>query len=203
VVQLRYAYLVERIAAAVVLVALSPVLVVIGIVIAVLSRSGPLVRHARVGWNGRPLYMLKFRTMWERGNQPARFRMVEDVSGPPPIEKQACDARINSGFAVFCRRYSLDELPQLVHVAIGEMSLVGPRPITRAELEEHYAECMEEVLSLRPGITGLWQVRGRNELTYAARRRLDRIFVRRASVGLYFWVLVRSVPGVVSGRGAF
>jgi exopolysaccharide production protein ExoY len=91
----------------------------------------------------------------------------------------------------------------MVQVALGEMSLVGPRPITRAELDEHYAECMDEVLSLRPGITGLWQVRGRNELTYAARRRLDRIFVRRASIGLYFWVLVRSVPGVVSGRGAF
>src|SRR6185437_10573778 len=75
--QLRYAYSVERVAAVFVLIALSPVLLVLGIAIAVLSRSGPLVRHARVGWNGRPLYMLKFRTMWERGNGAGRFRMVE------------------------------------------------------------------------------------------------------------------------------
>jgi lipopolysaccharide/colanic/teichoic acid biosynthesis glycosyltransferase len=93
-------------------------------------------------------------------------------------------------------------LPQLYHVVRGEMSLVGPRPVTLVELERHYSECMDEVLSIRPGMTGLWQVKGRNQLTYARRRRLDLIYVRRRSAGLYLRILLRSIPRVLSGRGA-
>ena len=98
---------------------------------------------------------------------------------------------------------SLDEMPQLVHVIRGEMSLVGPRPITRAELDAYYGNAAAEVLSLRPGITGLWQVMGRNRLTYAQRRRLDLWLVRRASPRLFFAILARTVPRVLSGRGAY
>jgi len=201
--KLRFAYAVERSLACIALIGLSPVLFVVAIATAALSRSGPFVRHARVGWQGRPLKMLKFRTMWAPGGRAGCFQMVEDVYGPPLHCKQESDARINSRFAIFCRRFSIDELPQLVHVVCGEMSLVGPRPITREELDEYYADCTEEVLSLRPGITGLWQVMGRNELTYAARRRLDRFFVRRASFSLYARILLRSLPCVISGRGAY
>ncbi len=120
-----------------------------------------------------------------------------------PGSKASRDARVNSRFAAFCRRYSLDELPQLYHVARGEMSLVGPRPITLVELEDHYGACAEEVLSLRPGLTGLWQVMGRSRLTYARRKRLDLLLVRRASASLYFRILLRSIPCVLSGRDAY
>jgi exopolysaccharide production protein ExoY len=202
-IKLRFVYAIERLAAALVLAAVSPLIFLLSVVIVILSRSGPLVRHTRVGWHGRPLRMLKLRTMWNRNSPPGRFQMIEDVFGPPPLPKHRPDDRVTSGFAAFCRRHSLDELPQFLHVARGEMSLVGPRPITRAELDEHYPGCVDEVLSLRPGMTGLWQIAGRNDLSYSARRRLDRIFVRRACLALYFLILIRSVTRVIDGRGAY
>lgn len=201
--RLHPAYAIERFAAALLLILLSPLLLLLVIAIAVLSRSGPFVRHARVGWRGESLRMLKFRTMWGGEAAVGRFQFIEDVCGPPMGDKRAEDARVTSRFAAVCRRYSLDELPQLWHVLRGEMSLVGPRPITRIELETHYANCMAEVLSMRPGMTGLWQVMGRNDLTYSTRRRLDRILVRRASVSLYLAVLLRSIPCVINGKGAY
>jgi exopolysaccharide production protein ExoY len=201
--RLRWAYLLERLGALIMLVVLGPFMLMVAMAICVLSRRGPLVRHTRVGWQGRPLRMLKLRTMWERSGTRTGFCLVEDVAGCAPAAKQIRDNRVNSRFAALCRRYSLDELPQLCHVVRGEMSLVGPRPITRAELEEHYSDCMEEVLSLRPGMTGLWQIMGRNNLTYATRRRLDLILVRNASIPLYLRVLLQSIPSVLNGRGAF
>jgi lipopolysaccharide/colanic/teichoic acid biosynthesis glycosyltransferase len=182
---------------------LSPVAIVIAATIVVLSRRGPLVRHTRVGWRGVELPMLKFRTMWDDGEAPGHLFAIEDVSGTVPVTKTAGDSRVHSRFAAFCRRYSLDELPQLYHVARGEMSLVGPRPITLRELEEFYGSAANEVLSVRPGLTGLWQVLGRNRLNYERRKRLDLWFVRRASAGLYLQILRRSVACVFSGRGAY
>lgn len=200
--KLRYAYWLERVAAAMAIVVLLPVLAAVALVIYALSGAGPLIRHTRVGWQGRPLRMLKFRTMWDQSAAPPRFQIVEEVSGAPPACKKERDSRVTSRFAFFCRRYSIDELPQLLHVALGEMSLVGPRPLTREELDEHYPDCLNEVLSIRPGITGLWQVMGRNDLNYSTRRRMDRLFVRRASLDLYVFVLARSVAAVLRGRGA-
>jgi exopolysaccharide production protein ExoY len=202
-VRLRSAYSVERLFALIMLLILSPLITLIAIAICVLSRRSPLVRHTRVGWQGRPLPMLKFRTMWDADAQRPRFRMVEDVSGAALAARKSHDPRINSRLAAFCRRYSLDELPQLCHVARGEMSLVGPRPITRAELDSYYPDCADEVLSMRPGMTGLWQVMGRNNLTWSTRRRLDLILVRNASVPLYLEILLRSIPCVIVGKGAF
>jgi exopolysaccharide production protein ExoY len=199
---LQVIYGAERAGAAFALLALGPVLLFIAVVIAILSRRCPLVRHARVGWRGEPLRMLKFRTMWCGRDYPAPLFAIEDVTGWAAAPKTMCDSRVNSSFAEFCRRYSLDELPQLYHVARGEMSLVGPRPITREELQCHYGECTDEVLSLRPGLTGLWQIRGRNRLSYARRRRLDLLFVRRVSARLHLRVLLMSIPRVLSGDGA-
>ena len=182
---------------------LFPVAIVIAVTIVVLSRRGPLVRHTRAGWRGAELPMLKFRTMWGDGDAPSRLFGIEDVSGAVPVSKMSGDARVRGRFAGFCRRYSLDELPQLYHVARGQMSLVGPRPITLSELKEYYGASANEVLSVRPGLTGLWQILGRNRLNYARRKRLDLWFVRRASAGLYLRILWRSVACVFSGRGAY
>ena len=202
-VRLRSAYFVERVGALLLLAVLSPVIASIAMTICALSRRSPLVRHTRVGWQGRPLRMVKFRTMWDTDAPRAGFCLMEDVSSAAPVSKQIGDDRIRSRFARLCRRYSLDELPQLCHVIRGEMSLVGPRPITQAELDAHYPDCADEVLSMRPGMTGLWQVMGRNNLTYATRRRLDLILVRNASVSLYLEVLLRSIPCVINGKGAY
>jgi lipopolysaccharide/colanic/teichoic acid biosynthesis glycosyltransferase len=199
---MRILSLLERMTAVAMLALLSPLLILLAVAICVFSRRGPLVRHARVGWRGAPLGMLKFRTMWGRDSGLRKFRLIDDVSGPVPAKKRARDCRINSRLALWCRRFSLDELPQLWHVVRGEMSLVGPRPITVAELDTYYAGCVHEVLAVRPGITGLWQVMGRNNLTYSTRRRLDLILVRNVSASLYIVLLVRSIPSIITGKGA-
>jgi exopolysaccharide production protein ExoY len=192
----------ERVAAAACLLVLSPALLAVALVIVLLSRRGPLISHTRVGLHGKPLHMLKFRTMWGRDKTASITLRVENVNDAIPARKSSGDARVNGRFATVCRRHSIDELPQLWHVARGQMSLVGPRPITRSELDAHYGGCIDEVLSVRPGVTGLWQVMGRNKLTYARRRRLDLLFVRHASAGLYFRILLLSIPRVLKGTGA-
>lgn len=141
--------------------------------------------------------------MWGKGCGPVGRFAIENVSGPVPASKGSIDARVSSRFAAFCRRHSLDELPQLYHVIRGEMSFVGPRPITSEELNEHYGQAAYEVLSVRPGLTGLWQVMGRSKLSYAKRKRLDLLLVRRASRSLYFRILLCSVPRVLTGRDAY
>jgi lipopolysaccharide/colanic/teichoic acid biosynthesis glycosyltransferase len=141
--------------------------------------------------------------MWRRGARAGRFSIVEDLPDIPPGLKRKEDERVTSPFAAWCRRYSLDELPQLVHIIRGEMSFVGPRPITRSELDVYYGSYAPEVLSLRPGLTGLWQVMGRNRLTYSQRRRLDILLVRRASPRLFLTILFRTVPCVFRGYGAY
>jgi lipopolysaccharide/colanic/teichoic acid biosynthesis glycosyltransferase len=171
-------------------------------IIAILARRTPLVRHRRVGWHGADLRVLKFRTMWEPNQPWAPLFAIEDVSNTIPVAKNGEDDRITSRFAAWCRKHSIDELPQLYHVVRGEMSFVGPRPITRGELDEHYGSSAEAVLSLRPGLTGLWQLMGRSRLTYSKRKRLDLRLVRCASPGLYFRILFRSVPRVLLGHDA-
>ena len=170
----------EPVGAAAALVLLLPVLIIVAIAITALARRSPLIRHTRVGWRGKTLALWKFRTMWGAG---------EAVYFDPTV-KSADDPRVTSRFAAWCRRRSIDELPQLLHVLRGEMSFVGPRPITRLEIDRFYGDCAEEILSVRPGLTGLWQLMGRNRLSYAKRRKLDLMFVRRASAGLYFSICV-------------
>jgi lipopolysaccharide/colanic/teichoic acid biosynthesis glycosyltransferase len=199
---IRYVYGVERFVAFLALAVLAPPLLIVAVAIAVLSKRGPLVSHSRVGHAGARLEMIKFRTMWDDTRISAPWFAIERVSGPVCDLKDSADIRVSSRFAAFCRRHSLDELPQLFHVVRGEMSLVGPRPITRRELECHYGEDTTEVLSVRPGMTGLWQVKGRSQLTYARRRRLDLIFVRKASPALYARILMLSLPQVIRGSGA-
>jgi len=199
----RAAYRAEPLIAGIVLLAAAPALVAVAITIALLSRRTPLLRHVRVGWRGEELPMLKLRTMWEPKQKWGRIFAIEDASNPVPASKSDGDGRVTSRFAAWCRRHSIDEIPQLYHVFRGQMSLVGPRPITRAELGEHYGRSAETVLSLRPGLTGLWQIRGRSRLTYAQRRRLDVWLTRHASSALYLRILLRSIPVVLRGDGAY
>jgi len=195
----------ERLVALCGLVALAPFMLIVAIATAVLSRTSPLIAHRRLGLRGSPFWVLKFRTMWRRGTRPARrFALVEyivDESGPR--EKGIRDHRICSRFARFCRRHSIDELPQLLHVVRGEMSLVGPRPITDSEWKLHYRPHAAEVLDVKPGLSGLWQTMGRSRLTYEQRRDLDLKLVRNRSVKLYFQILLWTLPEIWNGRDAW
>jgi lipopolysaccharide/colanic/teichoic acid biosynthesis glycosyltransferase len=193
----------ERLGAMLLLVLLSPILCLTGLFIFALSRRTPLVAHHRLGQSGRPFWTLKFRTMWPAASR-SETRLVERIVEEPGTEiKEQSDPRVTSRIARFCRRSSIDELPQLINVAAGTMSLVGPRPLTRDEFRKHYGADAPEVLSVKPGITGLWQVAGRSRLTYAQRRRLDLFLVRNRSARLYFTILARTLPAVVTGRDAW
>jgi exopolysaccharide production protein ExoY len=189
----------ERVFAAVLLLAALPILLAAALVVWALSGRTPLIAHRRVGWRGAELWMLKLRTMWKRADPaPAAWvERIDDWFGP--TQKRPGDSRVSNGFARFCRRHSIDELPQLWHVVRGEMSLIGPRPLTCRELREYYGEFAAEVLRVKPGLAGLWQISGRNRLTYPERLALDLEFVRRRSLALYLRIAARAVPEVLSG----
>jgi exopolysaccharide production protein ExoY len=193
----------ERVSALLILVVCAPALLLIGLLLAALSRRSPLIAHLRVGRHGEPLWVLKFRTMWDDAPPAGRWSALEYIQDEDgPGRKGVEDARVRSVFARALRRFSLDEFPQLLHVLSGRMALVGPRPLTRTELDLHYGSRAPEVLRVRPGLTGLWQVMGRNRLTYPQRRRLDLFYVRRRSVGLCLMILARTVPQVLRARDA-
>jgi lipopolysaccharide/colanic/teichoic acid biosynthesis glycosyltransferase len=195
---IRVLYLIEPVIAALSLIFLAPFLAVLALIIWMASGASPLVAHRRVGRYGTPLWVYKFRTMWPDTPRPRRSASwIETVAEERPRLKHGPDPRVTSRFAAFCRRHSLDELPQLVLVATGRMSIVGPRPITRFELHEHYDVEAMDVLSLRPGLTGLWQVRGRSRLSYRQRKRFDLFLVRRFSIGLYLRIVALTIPEVL------
>jgi exopolysaccharide production protein ExoY len=191
----------ERVAAALLLIVLFPAMLLTAAAIALLSRRSPLVAHLRIGQFGVPLWTLKFRTMWGATAGASRAGLVEyivDECGPD--YKRSADPRVSSAFARFCRRFSIDELPQLVNVLRGEMSLVGPRPMTQGELRRHYGTDAAETLLVKPGITGLWQVMGRSRLSFDRRRELDLFLVRNRSLRLYLTILIRTIPAALNGK---
>jgi exopolysaccharide production protein ExoY len=193
----------ERLASLAALILLSPLMLFVAAVIAVLSRRAPLIGVLRTGQFGAPLWTFKFRTMWpgeaENSRRAGVVEYIVDESGPE--SKSSGDPRITSKFARLCRRFSIDELPQLINVLRGEMSLVAPRPLTQGELIKHYGFDAVEVLRVKPGITGLWQVAGRSRLSYGERREMDLFLVRnRGSLKLYFTILRRTIPAVLKGQ---
>ena len=196
--------LAERVFALTLLLFLLPALAVVAVIVAVLSGRSPLIALPRAGQRKKLVWLIKLRTMWDtESGTSARAGLVERIENAPVPEcKTGCDPRVTSSFAAFCRRYSIDEAPQLWHVVRGEMALVGPRPLTYEELATYYGYDADEVLSVKPGLTGLWQVRGRNSLTYRQRLALDLFLVRRWSLRLYLSVLAATIPAVFSGRNA-
>ncbi len=171
----------------------------------VLSRRSPLIAHLRIGKDGQTFWVWKLRTMWTREQPTAAERgWVQRIQRDPQWDaKPRNDPRIISRFAQFCRRHSIDELPQFFHVMRGQMSLVGPRPLTRGELMQHYGDRAQEILSLKPGLTGYWQTRGRSRLSYAERVALDVQLVRDLSAGVYFQLLLRTIPELLRGKNAW
>jgi len=172
----------------------------IAVLVRATSRGPALFRQERAGLGGRPFLLLKFRTMRLDAELERRaLAHLSEMDGP--VFKMRADPRITR-VGRFLRRSSLDELPQLVNVLLGQMSLVGPRPLPLEEARHLPPECQRRH-SVPPGITGLWQVRGRNNLPYAEMMRLDLEYVDRQSFGLDLRILLATLPAVVTGRGAF
>jgi lipopolysaccharide/colanic/teichoic acid biosynthesis glycosyltransferase len=190
----------DLIAAGLLLVLVSPILAC-GLLAVQIESGRPVIYRRRVmGQSGRTFDAFKVRTMVPDADEVLQ-RDSSLRSAFAASNKLLGDPRVTR-VGRWLRRLSIDELPQLVNVLRGEMSLVGPRMITPAELPE-WGETAALLLSVRPGLTGLWQVSGRQELTKADRIRLDGDYVQRMSLGLDLAILARTVPAVLSSRGAY
>jgi exopolysaccharide biosynthesis polyprenyl glycosylphosphotransferase len=179
---------------------LSPLLLLIAIAVAVSSRGPVIYRSMRPGIGGEAFACLKFRTMYSDADQrQADLESINEASGA--LFKIRHDPRLTR-IGRFLRRYSLDELPQLFNVITGQMSLVGPRPLPQRDFDQLQEWHKKRYLVL-PGITGLWQVSGRSELDFDDLVRLDFLYLERWSVALDLTILLKTVPAVITRRGAF
>jgi exopolysaccharide biosynthesis polyprenyl glycosylphosphotransferase len=184
----------------VLIVVLSPLLLAIAVAVALSSRGPVIYRSMRPGIGGASFACLKFRTMRSGADQvQADLESLNEASGA--LFKIRHDPRLTR-VGRFLRRYSLDELPQLLNVLAGKMSLVGPRPLPQRDFDQLEPWHKKRYLVL-PGITGLWQVSGRSELDFDDLVRLDFLYLERWSVGLDLAILLKTVPAVLSRRGAF
>lgn len=174
-----------------------PVMVAVALLVLVTDGRPVLFRQARVGRRGRLFTILKFRTMVRDAE-----RMLDDLKAQNerrgPLFKMAHDPRVTR-IGRFLRDSSLDELPQLLNVIRGDMSLVGPRPALPQETLEFRFEHLVARQEVRPGITGLWQISARDEAGFEAYERFDRMYVERISPWLDLTILLRTVPAVLGG----
>jgi len=178
----------------------APVMLMAAAAVKLTSRGPVLFRQQRAGLGGRPFVMYKFRTMYEGAEEDRAFlAAANEKSGP--VFKMSDDPRLTP-VGRLLRRTSIDELPQLVNVLAGQMSLVGPRPLWLPEALEVRGEARART-SVKPGLTCLWQISGRSELSYRQWVDLDLYYIRRRGLLLDLLILVQTVPAVLSCRGAY
>lgn len=195
-------YASEQILAGSLLLVLSPLLLLCCAAIYARSGKAPVIAHRRVGLNQETLWVFKLRTMWNTSSEAGSASFVEYIQSSGIIDKKDSLAMVRPGFAQLLRKFSIDELPQLFNVVAGQMSLVGARPITQAELNKYYRDRAAEVLQYKPGITGLWQINGRSNLTFAERLQYDLLWTRNRSIQMYLEILVRTIPLAATGLNA-
>jgi exopolysaccharide biosynthesis polyprenyl glycosylphosphotransferase len=193
-------FVLDYVFAAVSLILLSPFLVFISILVKI-SSPGPVIHKRLVmGLNGKQFHALKFRTMVAHGDEvlDQHPELKEELARNHKLKNDPRITRVGT----FLRKYSLDELPQLINVLKRDMSMVGPRMISPPEVSM-YKQFDMNLLTVLPGITGLWQVSGRSDMSYEERVRLDMYYVRNWSIWLDLQLLFQTVPAVIRGHGAY
>ena len=192
--------------ASIVLTLFSPVYLAITLLVFISSPGSVLYIHPRVGLNGSKFNCIKFRTMINDADQA-----LEDYLNACPISRAEYEASFKlkhdpriTKIGKLLRTTSLDELPQFWNVLMGDMSVVGPRPLVQDELSK-YGNAIDRVLSVRPGIAGLWQVSGRNDIPYAKRVQIDASYVKRMSFLLDLYLIFKTILVVIfpKGNGAY
>ena len=182
------------------LIALAPLIMGVALAVALTSRGPVFFRQERVGRGGKTFSMLKFRSMVVDAD-----RMVDDLAadsdGNGVLFKKKVDPRVTRVGRVL-RRFSIDELPQLFNVVKGDMSLVGPRPPLQREVEK-YGYDMHRRFLVKPGLTGLWQVSGRSDLSWDDSVRIDVRYVENWSLAFDFMILCKTAGAVIRGSGAY
>lgn len=191
-------------AATCILLMLAPLFLFTAVAVWITSGAPILYGHERIGLGGRRFRCWKFRTMCADATEVLHRHLETDEAARvewAATRKLRNDPRITR-FGRVLREYSVDELPQLLNVIRGDMSLVGPRPVVEEELA-HYGPEAEAYCSARPGITGLWQVSGRSDTGYRRRVELDAEYVRSWSLGCDLRILLLTVPAVIGARGSY
>jgi exopolysaccharide biosynthesis polyprenyl glycosylphosphotransferase len=186
---------------AVLLLGMAPFLLLVACLIKLDSPGPVLFRQERVGLNKRRFDVLKFRTMINGADrQQQQLEYLNEADGP--VFKIKDDPRITR-VGKYLRRFSIDELPQLLNVLKGEMSLVGPRPLPVRDVERIAVQWHKRRLSMKPGVTCLWQVNGRSDVSFDHWVRMDLEYIDKWSLGLDFKILLKTIPVVLKGAGAY
>lgn len=182
------------------LVILSPVFLLLAIMIKVNSKGSVFFAHTRIGKDGKKFKMYKFRTMYENAEEMIRNFTPEQKREWEENYKLKEDPRITS-IGKILRRTSLDELPQIINIIKGDLSIIGPRPVIDKELEK-YGESKEKFLSITPGLTGYWQANGRSETTYKQRMKMELYYVDHVSLKLDLQIFFKTFISVFKREGA-
>ncbi|MDR0629922.1 MAG: undecaprenyl-phosphate galactose phosphotransferase WbaP [Treponema sp.] len=183
---------------------LLPLFLVIALLVKISSPGPVLYGHTRLGLGGVPFKAYKFRSMVMDADRRLQALLASDPKLQEEWEashKLKHDPRV-TGIGTFLRRTSLDEFPQLINILKGEMSLVGPRPIVQDEAKK-YGEDFDRIFSVKPGLSGLWQVSGRSDTDYGERVAFDTYYLQSWSVWLDIWVLYKTLGAVIRGKGAY
>ena len=181
-----------------------PIMILLGLLTKLTSKGPIFYGHKRIGKNGKEIKCWKFRSMCVNSQE-----ILEEILATDPVRRAEWekdrkfidDPRVTK-FGKFLRKTSLDELPQLINILLGQMSLVGPRPVTEPELVK-YGEYKDYVLSVSPGLTGMWQVSGRSDTGYEERITYDTYYIQNWSIWLDIWILIKTVWVVLIGKGAY
>lgn len=184
--------------------AVMPLALILALIIRMDSRGAAIYRQRRIGKNGQPFMLYKFRTMVVNADEVLRDYLEQDAAIAQEwqkTQKLKNDPRLTR-IGQFLRKTSLDELPQILNILMGQMTLVGPRPIVESE-KVKYGRYFEEYCEVRPGLTGLWQTSGRNDTTYSQRVAYDHYYINHWSPSLDIWIIFRTIPVAISGRGAY
>lgn len=197
--------IVDVILSCVFLVMAAPLFLIFGLLIAISSKGPIIYRSKRIGYQGTPFYCLKFRTM--RRNADELLSTLLKTSAALKAEwkqhrKLKKDPRITF-IGKFLRKTSLDELPQLINILRGEMSFVGPRPVTEEEIDEYFGKVKADLLHMKPGLTGIWQMSGRSNLSYEERVALEISYAHKCSFFFDIKIILKTLLVPFFGKGAY
>tara|TARA_A100001035_G_C27633563_1_gene431164 strand:+ start:112 stop:747 length:636 start_codon:yes stop_codon:yes gene_type:complete len=206
IIYLRIKVIFDYIFSLILLICGFPLFFVIAILVKLSSRGPIFFLHKRIGKNKKYFYCIKFRTMHAEADDILKTLLSKDKKKRNEFEKihkLKNDPRITP-IGKILRKTSLDEIPQFLNVLKGEMSIVGPRPIVDKEAKK-YKKCLNKVLSIKPGITGLWQVSGRNNLSYKKRVFLDLLYVNNSNFLMDIRIIIRTLGVIIfpNDRGAY